>query len=83
MYPIHRDLHLFPLIGFSFNQDAVYFIHIKTQQGDSSFETDNIEDTLLSILNELITEKNHVLDIKVDRGTLEQHFIEMARREAE
>ena len=60
-----------------------YFIHIKTQQGDSSFETDNIEDTLLSILNELITEKNHVLDIKVDRGTLEQHFIEMARREAE
>ena len=60
-----------------------YFIHIKTQQGDSSFETDNIEDTLLSILNELKTEKNHVLDIKVDRGTLEQHFIEMARREAE
>ena len=60
-----------------------YCIHIKTQQGDSSFETDNIEDTLLSILNELKTEKNHVLDIKVDRGTLEQHFIEMARREAE
>ncbi len=60
-----------------------YFIHIKTQQGDSSFETDNIEDTLLSILNEFKTEKNHVLDIKVDRGTLEQHFIEMARREAE
>ena len=60
-----------------------YFIHIKTQEGDSSFETDNIEDTLLSILNELKTEKKHVLDIKVDRGTLEQHFIEMARREAE
>lgn len=60
-----------------------YFIHIKTQQGDSSFETDNIEDTLLSILNELKTEKNYVLDIKVDRGTLEQHYIEMARREAE
>ena len=60
-----------------------YFIHIKTQQGDSSFETDNIEDTLLSILNELKKEKKHVLDIKVDRGTLEQHFIEMARREAE
>ena len=26
---------------------------------------------------------NHVLDIKVDRGTLELHFMEMARREAE
>ena len=34
-----------------------YFIHIKTQQGDSTFETDNIEDTLISLLDELKTEK--------------------------
>ncbi len=60
-----------------------YFIHIKTRQGDSTFETDNIEDTLISLLGELKQEKIHVLDIKVDRGTLEQHFMEMARREAE
>ena len=60
-----------------------YFIHIKTQQKDSTFETDNIEDTLISLLSELKQKKIHVLDIKVDRGTLEQHFIEMARREAE
>lgn len=59
-----------------------YFIHIKTQQGDNTFETDNIEDTLISLLGELKQKKIHVLDIKVDRGTLEQHFIEMARREA-
>lgn len=56
-----------------------YFIHIKTQQGDNTFETDNIEDTLISLLSELKQKKIHVLDIKVDRGTLEQHFIEMAR----
>ncbi len=60
-----------------------YFIHIKTQQGDSTFETDNIEDTLISLLGELKQKGNHVLDIKVDRGTLELHFMEMARREAE
>lgn len=60
-----------------------YFIYIKTQQGDNTFETDNIEDTLISLLGELKQKKIHVLDIKVDRGTLEQHFIEMARREAE
>ena len=59
-----------------------YFIHIKTQQGDNTFETDNIEDTLISLLGELKQKKIHVLDIKVDRGTLEQHFIKMARREA-
>lgn len=60
-----------------------YFIHIKTQQGDNTLETDNIEDTLISLLGELKQKKIHVLDIKVDRGTLEQHFIEMSRREAE
>ena len=59
-----------------------YFIHIKTRQGDNTFETDNIEDTLISLLDELKQKKIHVLDIKVDRGTLEQHFIEMSRREA-
>lgn len=60
-----------------------YFIHIKTQQGDNTFETDNIEDTLISLLSELKQKKIRVLDIKVDRGTLEQHFIEMARGESE
>lgn len=57
-----------------------YLIHIKTQQGSDTFETDNIEDTLISLLNELKQKRIGVLDIKVDRGTLEQHFIEMARR---
>lgn len=56
-----------------------YFIHIKTQQGNSTFETDNIEDALISMLNELKQKEIQVLDIKVNRGTLEQHFIEMAR----
>lgn len=58
-----------------------YFIHIKTRQGDSVFETDNIEDTLISLLGELKQKEIRVLDIKVDRGTLEQHFIEIAGRE--
>ncbi|TGY91579.1 ABC transporter ATP-binding protein [Petralouisia muris] len=60
-----------------------YFIHIKTQQGDSTFETDNIEDTLITLLGELKQKEISVLDIKVDRGTLEQHFMEIARRKAE
>ena len=60
-----------------------YFIHIKTKQGNSTFETENIEDTLISLLNDLNQKGVHILDIKVDRGTLEQHFIEMARRETE
>lgn len=30
-----------------------YVIHIRTQQGNNTFETDNIEDTLISLLGEL------------------------------
>ena len=60
-----------------------YIVHIKTQQGNNTFETDNIEDTLLSQLGELKHKGIGVLDIKVDRGTLEQHFIEIARRAEE
>ena len=51
-----------------------YFIHIKTRQGNSTFETDNIEDTLISLLGDLKQK---------EIGTLEQHFMEMTRRETE
>ncbi len=51
-----------------------YVIHIKPQQGDSTFETDNIENTLISLHSDLKQKEIHVLDIKVSRGTLEQHF---------
>lgn len=60
-----------------------YLIYIKTQQGNETYETDNIEDTLLSLLGELKQKGIGVLDIKVDRGTLEQHFMEMTRRAEE
>ncbi len=57
-----------------------YLIHIKTQQGNSTFETDSIIDTLTSLLSKFKQDGTEILDIKVDRGTLEEHFIEMARR---
>ncbi len=60
-----------------------YFIHIKTQQGNSTFETDHLEDTLISLLHEWKQKEIHILDMKVDRGTLEQHFIKMAGRKTE
>lgn len=57
-----------------------YYIHLKTQEAEKSFETTNIEDTLISLLNKCKQKKIQILDIKVDRGSLEQHFIKMARR---
>lgn len=57
-----------------------YLIQIKTQAGDRTLKTDNITDTLLSMLGELKQKGIKVTDIKVDRGTLEQHFLEIAGR---
>ncbi len=59
-----------------------YLVTFKTEQQESSFETDNIENSLISLLEELKQKGVHLLDLKVDRGTLEQHFIELSRREA-
>jgi ABC-2 type transport system ATP-binding protein len=56
-----------------------YVIHIKTAQGEESFESDNIGDTMLSLLEDFKLKGTEVLDIKVDRGTLEEHFIDIAR----
>lgn len=56
-----------------------YVIHIKTVQGEESFESDNIGETMLSVLEDFKLKGIEVLDISVDRGTLEQHFIDIAR----
>ena len=57
-----------------------YFIQIKTVQGTQTIETDNIETSLIQILTEIKSKGQKVLDIKVDSGTLEQHFMEMAKK---
>lgn len=57
-----------------------YTIKIMTEQGEFCYESDNIGDTLLDLLEEFRLKGITVLDIKIDRGSLEQHFIEIARR---
>lgn len=60
-----------------------YTVEIRTSQGTKTSETEHIADTLLSLLTELKEKQAEILDIRVDRGTLEQHFLEMAGRAAE
>ncbi len=57
-------------------------ISIKTQSGTTKIETDDIADDLMPLLVKFKQERIKVLDIKVDRGTLEQHFMEMTGRDA-
>ncbi|RKJ44423.1 ABC transporter ATP-binding protein [bacterium 1XD42-8] len=56
-----------------------YNICIKTSQGRETFEVDNIGKSLISILKGYQEKKVDIQDIQVDRGSLEQHFIRIAR----
>ncbi len=60
-----------------------YIVHIKTNQGSERLETQNIEDALLSLLGKYKKKGIKIQDIRVDRGTLEQHFMELARGRTE
>lgn len=60
-----------------------FTIHIKTKQSKKSFETDNIGDTLLTLLKDYKEKGIDILDIKIERGQLEQDFIEITRRNGE
>lgn len=54
-------------------------IHIETDQGNASFESSDIGETLLRELEKYKKEGATILDVKVDRGTLEEHFIDISR----
>ena len=56
-----------------------YTIRIKTSRGEEQFETDQIEDTMFDLLKEYQKKQIEILDLKIDRGTLEQHFLEFAK----
>ena len=58
-----------------------YTVHITTPVGRQSFVTDNLTQTLLEKFSEYKDKKIEILDIRTDRGTLEQHFIDIARSE--
>lgn len=53
-------------------------IKIKTSEGEQSMETTNIGETLYTILADCRKRGVEVLDVKADRGSLEQHFINIA-----
>lgn len=57
-----------------------YTILITTNQGIQRYEAVGIADTLLALLEDYKRNGTAVLDIRIDRGTLEQHFLELARR---
>jgi len=56
-----------------------YNITIQTQNGTAKYESENIGDSLLSLLMQYREKGETVIDIQIDRGSLEQHFIKIAK----
>lgn len=58
-----------------------YNIKIISDQGEENFEAENIGDAMLTLLEDYKNRNIAVLDIKINRGTLEQHIIDIAKGE--
>lgn len=58
-----------------------YNITLKTDQGTERVASENIGETLLALLTHCRERGATILDIQVDRGSLEQHFMKIAGEE--
>ena len=56
-----------------------YNITIKTENRTKKYESENIGDSLLSLLMQYKEKGETIIDIQIDRGSLEQHFIKIAK----
>ncbi len=56
-----------------------YNITIQTESGIEQYESDHIGETLLSLLMQYKEKGETILDIRIDRGSLEQHFMKIAK----
>lgn len=54
-----------------------FSVSIRTREGVRTCRTESIGDTLLALLQDLKEREVPILDIQIDRGTLEQHFIDL------
>ncbi|MCI8597656.1 MAG: ABC transporter ATP-binding protein [Lachnospiraceae bacterium] len=70
-----RVLELTERIGKHYN------IHIKTDQGAENFESDDMENCLMAILKNYQGKKIAIQSIQVNQGSLEQHFLKIAKGE--
>ncbi len=60
-------------------RDRRCVIHVQTEQGEESFEAEDIGEALMERLNDYKRRNVAVLDVRVERATLEQGFMTIAR----
>lgn len=65
--------HLSEAVGKHYN------ITIQTEKRTKQYESDHIGETLLLLLTQHKENGENILDIQIDRGSLEQHFMKIAK----
>lgn len=58
-----------------------YKIIIQTEKGTEQYKSDHIGETLLMLLTQYKENGETILDIQINRGSLEQHFMKIAKGE--
>lgn len=58
-----------------------YNITIQTEKRTENYKSDNIAESLLRLLTQYKENGETVLDINIDRGSLEQHFMKITKGE--
>ena len=58
-----------------------YLVCVRTAQGEERFEADDVGEALLPLLEAYKRCGVAVLDVTVGRGTLEQHFMDIAKED--
>lgn len=56
-----------------------YNITIQTESNTEKYESDNIGEALLALLMQYKQKGENILDVQIDRGSLEQHFMKIAK----
>ena len=60
-----------------------YTILLKTENGEKHIQTEHVLDDLLEELNRCKRDGLKILDLRVDRGSMEEHFMSFAKGETE
>ena len=58
-----------------------YLVCVRTAQGEERFEADDVGEALLPLLEAYKRCGVAILDVTVGRGTLEQHFMDIAKED--
>ena len=78
-YFIRRQDCLYRHSGAASKKDGETLQHYRTNAGIERYESDSIENTLFELLIKHREKSEAILDIQVNRGSLEQHFMKIAK----